>query len=225
MRRVFIFFLVFLSLTVPLCAQTADNVTKLLESKQVSFDQAAYFASVWIHLIEDYTGEQHAGDLLLEKIPELSVIKRNKPLRYNDLALICMKAWRFKGGISWSAKQNRRNALREMKAWGLIPANADPHTKVNGRETLYIMMKCGELADAKGVNAVKLTRKEKKAAKKAEKKAAKDKKKQKAEENFDYSEEVFDYTDESYNNYEPITSETEQNEAEPSVSEEILYEE
>ena len=143
MRRVFIFFLVFLSLTLPVFSQTADNVTKLLESKQVSFDQAAYFASVWINMIQDYTGEQHAGDLLLEKIPELSVIKRNKPLRYNDLALICMKAWRFKGGISWSAKQSRRNALREMKAWGLIPSNADPHTKVSGREALYIMMKCG----------------------------------------------------------------------------------
>ncbi|MGI5173007.1 hypothetical protein H0R92_05315 [Treponema sp. OMZ 840] len=145
-----IFFSLFLGFFCTLAAaQSAEKVTAMIDAKEISFNQAAYFASSYLGLGKEDMNESEAAAALTDFISFKKLKDKNRPLTVENFAYMCVKVWRIPGGINYRIFKSPRYALREIKALGFIPGNADPDAYITGREALYIMSKCANYAESK----------------------------------------------------------------------------
>ena len=107
----FAFFMLFFA--VSLYSQSADSVTKILESQQVNYAQVSYFVAVHLELLPDGANEQQAMNVLT--LANISDIPENpyKPLTYKKFSQMCMNAWIKKGGLMYSITKSPRYALEK----------------------------------------------------------------------------------------------------------------
>lgn len=129
--------------TVSAFSQTADSVTKMIESKTVSFEQVAYFAAVSNGLITEDVSVEDAVIALESKIKK-SEVKTADALSYEDCAFVCAKAWNIKGGLMFTLFKNPRYAFKEFQAKKYIQESKNPKSKITGRDALYLITKCAE---------------------------------------------------------------------------------
>lgn len=128
-------------------AQQADRVTAMINAPNVTFNQAAYFASSYLGLGSENMSDAEAGKMLagFSSFPKLNISEQ--PLTLKEFAYFCLKVWKIKGGIGYTVFKAPRYALKELKALGFVPVFADPDTYVTGRDALYIMGKCADYAE------------------------------------------------------------------------------
>lgn len=128
-------------------AQQADRITAMINAPNVTFNQAAYFASSYLGLGSENMSDAEAGKMLaaFSSFPKLSISEQ--PLTLKEFAYFCVKVWKIKGGIGYTVFKAPRYALKELKALGFVPVFADPDTCVTGRDALYIMGKCADYAE------------------------------------------------------------------------------
>lgn len=126
-----------------LYAQSADVVTDILSSDEVTFGQAAYISASSQGLIKDEASMEDALSILIEKEQIAEDTESSDVLTIQDLAGIYAKAFDVKGGLFYKlTKGSPRYAFKYFKTEGLIPTNTDPSKYPTGTEALSLFTKC-----------------------------------------------------------------------------------
>jgi len=145
-----VFFILFLSiLCIILSAQSADNVTKMLDSKTVTFNEVSYFAAAYLDLSQNTVDFDNAASVLQSAVTFPKLKNTEGALCFKDFAYVCMRVWDIPGSLNYRLFKSPRYALRELKAMRFVPPFTDPDAYINGRDMLYIMGKCAAAAEAR----------------------------------------------------------------------------
>ena len=128
-------------------AQSSEAVTAMLETTKVTNGQAAYFTANAMELVKENATEQEAFDAL--KAAGITCISEDltAAIKLDTYSEMCMKAFGIKGGLFYTLFKNSRYALRELKALGIVPSDADPKQSIGGRVALNMLSECSELVN------------------------------------------------------------------------------
>ena len=145
-----IFFILFLSiLCSALSAQSSDSITKMLDSKTVTFNEVSYFAAAYLDLEQDTVNLDNAASVLQSAVKFPKLKNTEGALCFKDFAYICMRVWNIPGSLNYRLFKSPRYALRELKALRCIPPFTDPDAYITGRDMLYVMSKCAAAAEVR----------------------------------------------------------------------------
>lgn len=145
--RRFIFTLILLACMAGLSAQSADMVTRMLETDEITFGQAGYFMAVYLELVPDEANGRASLDAL-ETAGLGSYRNTDKVLKLSELAGMCMKVWKIPGGFMYSLLKTNHYAFRELQAKGYISFAEDPMDRVSGKRALNLIYKLMEAEGA-----------------------------------------------------------------------------
>ena len=124
-------------------AQSADVITDILETEEITFGQVCYLTAVQMNIIDDSVSYEGAVTALYEHgyIPEIEDF--DAPVPAVDLAYLYSKLWNIKGGLMYRlTKGSPRYAFRQFQADGIIGADVDPANYVSGEKALSIYTSC-----------------------------------------------------------------------------------
>jgi len=137
------FFLLFIcaALHAPLNAQTADFIQTLLQTKAVSYEQAARFVLEAADVTDSYdkTNGHDAIRLAIEKKWLPNKIRAQDKISLERLSLLIMRAFGLKGGPMYSIFHNAHYSYREMVFKDIIQGRSDPHMNVSGYAMMLIV--------------------------------------------------------------------------------------
>ena len=125
-------------------AQSADVVTDILNTDEVTYGQVCYLSAVHQGLISDDADYSEAIDVLYAEgqIPE--DVSAYDEVYMANLAYIYAQIWPdIKGGLMFRlTKGSPRYAFKQFKSDGVISDKADPKSFVSGSEALNILTAC-----------------------------------------------------------------------------------
>lgn len=125
-------------------AQSAEVVTDILESEEVTYGQVCYLSAIHQGLISEEADYDEAVEVLynLGQIPE-DVGSYDSVVMAN-LAFIYTQIWpKLKGGLMFRLTNGSpRYAFKQFKTDGVISENAQPDSIVSGVEALNILTSC-----------------------------------------------------------------------------------
>ncbi|MDR0998416.1 MAG: hypothetical protein LBL70_05055 [Treponema sp.] len=135
----FYLLVLFTALVSPLFAQTAAELDLLLETKEVSFAQAARFVLAVGDVADEKTEAARAYALAEEAgwLPKRAA--PDKPVKLGELCFLIMGAFEMKGSFLYTLFPGPRYAFRELDYLRLIPGQRDPGLKVSGERLLQIL--------------------------------------------------------------------------------------
>lgn len=125
-------------------AQDAGKITEILNSEKVTYGQAAYLVAVYTGTVSDNASEETA----VKKLTEAGLLAKanaKDSIPLSEYSLLCAKATNLKGGLFYSLFENSRYAVKELKAKGILPMDADPDYSVDGHEALSLLSNCIDL--------------------------------------------------------------------------------
>lgn len=125
--------------------QDASKVTEILEAEQLTRAQASYIAVSWLDSANESLGFAETAQIALEQGLLKDGVDVNEPIRLDELAGLCMKAWNVPGGLFYRMTKANRYAYKELVARQFLPSNGDPSFTVSGAEGLNVMYQCMEL--------------------------------------------------------------------------------
>ncbi len=125
-----------------LIAQSADKVTNLIEAKEVTLEEVAYFASTYLELTNEDVEDEYALEALKEKVQLDRISQNTTALTYADFAYFCTQVWDIDGGIMLSLTKAPRYAFRELQYKGYISSTKLPQENITGLEALTIITQC-----------------------------------------------------------------------------------
>jgi hypothetical protein len=126
-------------------AQSADVITKILESDEVCYGEICYLSAIRQNLIPDDASYGEAVSALYDEGQIPMHMEVNEPVCLINLAYIYSRLWPDLQGGSLMYKLTRgspRYTFKLFKADGVLPHNADPYDTVNGFEALNILTLC-----------------------------------------------------------------------------------
>ena len=124
-------------------AQSADVITDILETEEITFGQVCYLTAVQMNIIDDSVSYEGAVTALYEHgyIPEVEDF--DAPVPAVDLAYLYSKLWNIKGGLMYRlTKGSPRYAFQQFKIDGIIPRDENPTKKVSGQDVLNVFSQC-----------------------------------------------------------------------------------
>lgn len=125
-------------------AQSADVVTEILETDEVTYGQVCYLSAIRQGLISETDSYEAAVEVLLSagQIPEY--VDTDSPVYLANLAFIYAQIWPdMQGGLMFRlTKGSPRYAFKQFKTDGVIPDNADPNSYISGSEALNVLTAC-----------------------------------------------------------------------------------
>ena len=125
-------------------AQSAQEVTNILNADEVTYGQVCYLSAIHQNLITEDQGYDDAISVLYSQgqLPEL--VAANQEVYMQNLAFIYLQMWpNVNGGLFYKlTKGSPRYAFKKLKTDGVIPESADPNSFVSGREALSILTTC-----------------------------------------------------------------------------------
>ena len=134
-------FALFLGLSV--YAQSADVITDILETEEITFGQVCYLTAVQMNIIEDSASYEDAVTALYEHgyIPALE--EYQSPVPAVDLAYLYSKLWNIQGGLMYRITHGSpRYAFRQFQSDGIIGSDVDPAAYISGEKALSIYTSC-----------------------------------------------------------------------------------
>lgn len=137
-KLIFLSLIVLFSLNFAI-AQSADGVTKAIETEKATCGQTAYFIATALELVDDNASESEALEALVK---EGFVSKNYEPsaiIRKDTFSGMCMKAWKLKGGLFYTLTKSNRYAFREFKGAGFFDSNSYPSQSISGCDMLDII--------------------------------------------------------------------------------------
>ena len=140
-RIISIIFALFLAISA--YAQSADVITDILETEEVTFGQVSYLTAVQMKVVDDSASYEDAVTALYEHgyIPVLE--DYDVPVPAVDLAYLYSKLWEIKGGLMYRiTKGAPRYAFRQFQSDGIIGTDMDPSNYVSGEKALSIYTSC-----------------------------------------------------------------------------------
>ena len=148
MKKIFVIS-IFLILGCLCFGQSADIVSKMIESESVTYEDVAYFCAINLGLANDNTsGEDALAALIDAKI--VSMPKNPKAnITYDAVANMCMKTWDIKGGLFYTITKSDRYAFKELQYLGFISSSENPKKLVSGTDVLNLITRCMEKTEVK----------------------------------------------------------------------------
>ena len=134
----FLLSVLFLFMTLPSFAQTSADIERILDQKEISCEQAAWF-TLAAALEEPIEGSQAAFNLAVEKgwLPQDA--QGSDPITCGGFSYLAMQAFGMKCGMMYRIFENKRYAYREMKYRGYIAGRAWSNSAVSGEQFLQIL--------------------------------------------------------------------------------------
>jgi len=152
-KTCFIFALFTLFAAFSIHAQSASNVTKMINTEKVSWGQVSYFSAVAQGLVsEDAT---NADAFAVVQKAGLAAAGKNalSAITFAELAHVCAQTWKVNNSLMYKIAPSPRYAFTMLRANGIIPKNTDPNAVPNGHDVLNIINATMEMtADGKGGN-------------------------------------------------------------------------
>ena len=134
-------FALFLCLSV--YAQSADVITDILETEEITFGQVCYLTAVQMNIIDDSASYEDSVTALYEHGYIPAVEEYQVPVPAVDLAYLYSKLWNVQGGLMYKlTKGSPRYAFRQFQSDGIIGADVDPSAYISGEKALSIYTSC-----------------------------------------------------------------------------------
>jgi hypothetical protein len=121
-----------------LFAQTAEEMDRVLASKEITYAQAARFVLRAANALPDGANAFTAAKEN-RWLPADDSIGADSPISLGDLSLLVMKAFDMKGGIFYGFFPIPRYACRELVYLRIIQGRTDPGGRLDGRTFLQIL--------------------------------------------------------------------------------------
>lgn len=132
-------------------AQSAQKITQIVESPELSYGQAAYIAlsySEMGNIIEESSSDSDALEAAVQKKWIKSGAVVDVAIRLDELCALYVSAAGIKGGVLCGLiKNSPRYSFRELKALGLLDQYADPAMKIDGQNALNLFNACVQTAE------------------------------------------------------------------------------
>ncbi|MDR2717260.1 MAG: OmpA family protein [Treponema sp.] len=125
-------------LSAPLCAQTAAELEELLQTRAVTYAQAARFvleAADAASLKDQNLAFAFAAEQ--RWLPQKSV--PCEPAKLDGVSLLLMRSFDVKGGVWYSLTKHHRYAYRELVYQDIIQGRADPKMTLSGEQLLFLI--------------------------------------------------------------------------------------
>jgi len=136
------FFLILLLASVSVFAQvprtqsTAEEIETLLNSKTVTYAQAARFVLEASNaLTTDNSEEAFNYAVQQDWLPKQ--LSSNDSARLDYISLLIMRSFNIKGGIMYTLTKSPHYAYRELAYLNVIQNRSDPSVLVSGEQLLY----------------------------------------------------------------------------------------
>lgn len=123
-------------------AQSADKITELLKTEQVTMGQVAYLAASYQNSIQDSASDEDAVRVLVEKDILPMDTKASDSIRLDQACYVFAKVSKMNGGLFYTLFPGPRYSCKEFKAKGIVPTAVDPHASITGREALALLSAC-----------------------------------------------------------------------------------
>lgn len=120
-------------------AQSSQKISDILDEDEITNGEAAYFACVYKNLADENATEDEAFDVLSQKKLFKSDENAGGKISLSKACHLISETAQMKGGIFYSISHSARYSLREFKALGIVPQNADPSQKVSGSEFIALL--------------------------------------------------------------------------------------
>ncbi len=123
-------------------AQSAEKISQILESQEITYGQSAWLACSFGQIVSDDDGFEKALSEAVNKGWLKSGAVSESPASLQELCGLFVKATGLKCGLLYRLTKADRYAFKELKANGTLDAAADPSMKVSGQNALSIMNAC-----------------------------------------------------------------------------------
>ncbi len=141
MKKLFLLSLIFISAFF-VSAQDADVVTEVLNTKEVTYGQAAYFCAINM----DIAQSDDSYEIVLNKLKTQGIIEEDydctKPVTLDVLSYIVSVAWNIKSSLLYRVFPCPRYAYTMLCAEGVISKNTDPKQSIDGHTFFNIVTQC-----------------------------------------------------------------------------------
>lgn len=131
---------------VAICAysQSADKISDILNSPEITYGQACYLTAIHQNLISEDSSYENAVQVLFDnkQLPELS--SHLDSISAVNLSFLYLQCWpEIRGGLMYRlTKGSPRYAYKQLKADGIFDDDVDPLTIFTGEEALMILSSC-----------------------------------------------------------------------------------
>ena len=119
-------------------AQSSQKISDILASDEITKGEAAYFACVNKNLTDESATEDEAFAFLAGQNLFGEDESAEEKISVEKACFLIARTENMKGGVFYSIMKNPRYALREFKALGIVPSNADPKRKISGEEFIAL---------------------------------------------------------------------------------------
>lgn len=127
-------------------SQSADVVTEMLNSPEVTYGQVCYLSAVHQGLVSENATYDESIKVLYEKGQIPQDVDKTSPVVMANLSFIYAQMWNVQGGLMYRlTKGSPRYAFKQLKADGVISSSADPSTVASGADALSIYTSCAML--------------------------------------------------------------------------------
>ena len=125
-------------------AQSAEVITSILESEEVTYGQICYLSAVRQGLVAEDSSYDDAFGTLVQRGDVSADVSCSDVINLQNLSRIYTKIWdACDGGLMYRiTKGSARYSFKLLKADGILTDKADPMDKVSGFEALNILSSC-----------------------------------------------------------------------------------
>jgi hypothetical protein len=128
-------------------SRTADELEVLLETKELSYAQAARFVLEAADVIVLSDGEE-AFRYAQERKWLPARIAADDTARMGNVSLLLLRSYGIRGGLFFTLFLNAHYAYREIKYRQILPGRTDPEMAVSGEWLLYMVSKILAMREA-----------------------------------------------------------------------------
>jgi hypothetical protein len=125
-----------LLLPFPAFGQTAEKLDAVLDTRRVSFGQAALIILPAAGILPPDAGEEAAFARARDWLPRRA--ERDSPVKMGELSHLAMRSFGLSGGFMYALFPGPRYAYRALAWRRLLPPNADPGRFLSGEELLHV---------------------------------------------------------------------------------------
>lgn len=142
MRKIIGLIFTFL-LAASIYAQSADVITEILDTKEVTLGQICYLTAVQLDYVDENSSYENAVSIMQEKGFLKSYKNADSTIPAEEVAFLFSKLWTVKGGVMYKiTKGSRRYVFKQFQRDGVIKPTVDPSESVSGTEALSIYTAC-----------------------------------------------------------------------------------
>lgn len=129
--------------TFAIWGQSADEITKILESENATYSQVCYLSAVHQGFVDDDATYEESYQALVDNELIINVEDINQNIPLGEVAFIFSKMWNVDGGIMYRiTKGNHRYSFKQFQSDGILSLTDEPSDFVSGVKILQIYTSC-----------------------------------------------------------------------------------